>query len=124
MNQPPTGPSRKSTPWKSAILCLALAIAGSVYASRQVATIVQLSKEKTGASEAELEAIFNPLLASTSTVVGSIMAVATIAGIVNVILVMRGGRKWTLVISLIGMLFSLGVLGMIAMALLNRGGHA
>ena len=110
MNNELTDQQKVTTPWVSAAYSLCAACAGEGYSVSQFATLIGKANE--GVAEAELTqeflgGVWIPI---------AILATALLAGILNIFFVMRGGRKWPLILSCLGILTS--VLSMAFLALL------
>ena len=124
MNQELAGKHKKPAPWKSAVLCLGAAIAGPAYGLSQMETFLKLINANREASNAELEVLITPLFVNVTTVIVPVVVVALVAGILNIIFVTRGCSKWPLIVSSIGILISIGALGMLFFAWMNMGGNS
>ena len=121
MNQELTEHLKKPSPSKSAVLCLVAATAGPAYGLSKMGAFSSLVRANPEASEAELKVLLKPLFVNTSTVLVPILIIALVAGFINIFLVKRGGRKWTLMISLTGILISVSTLGILAFIWMNMG---
>lgn len=114
----------RSNPWKSASLCLATALAAPTYAMLTTESIAKLVIANKDATEAELQAIYKTWVMDVWKVALALGAVSLIAGIINITLVAKGGRKWTLIFSSLGILASAAVVAMLAVALTKLGGQS
>ena len=114
----------KNNPWKSATLCLIMALAAPAYAMSKVESLLKLATENKEATAAELQAIYMPWMIHVSKVAVALVVISLIAGVINIVLVTKGGRKWTLIFSSIGILASLAVIVILAIAWMNIGGQS
>ncbi len=113
MNPQLTDQPKKSNPWVSAFVCLGASIAAPSFAIAKFAEMLSKFSAYPKASEAELKSIAAPYISSLTATSLPILAVAIIAGILNIVFVMKGGRKWSLIISSIGILISLATIGLL-----------
>lgn len=113
MNTQLTDKIDKPNPWKSATLCLAMAIAAPSYFMTKFVNLMDSQQGDNRPYTDELRAIFNSQVWDFSKVTIALAAVSLIFGILNIVFVMKGGKKWTLILSLIGILISLAVIGLL-----------
>ena len=116
MNQELTDKHKKPTHWISALYSISAALAGVGYFFWVITTLLQ--KANKGISDA----VLSRELWSNAWVVIAVLVTALIAGLVNIVFVLKGGRKWTLIPSSIGILISIGAIVFIAIAWMNHGG--
>jgi hypothetical protein len=116
MNQQPTNQVKRSTPWFSSLYSVGTALAGTGYLLWRA----NIAMEKAGGGVPDPE--ITSELWSHIWIVVAILVMAIAAGILNVVFVAKGGRKWTLIPSSIGILTSLGVIAFIAYSWMNQVG--
>ena len=114
MNPQLTDEPKRSNPWKSALVCLGASIAGAAYGTTIMVSSIQKFDPNRIYKKDELIALFAPATSNFMTVIGPILGVALIAGILNIVSVVKGGRKWPLVISFAGILIALITIGVFA----------
>jgi hypothetical protein len=109
MNQQLTDQPKKSNQSKYALLCLGASIAGATYGLSNIVALFNQYDGSRAYTKAEHTAFVAPWFSNFYTVIAPILVVAIIAGILT-----KGGRKWTLISSWVGILISLGTIGVFA----------
>jgi hypothetical protein len=104
MNQATAVQAKKPTPWITALYSLSAPVTVIAYFGWKIPYL--LEKAKDGVSNEKLTADF----LGDFWLGMPVLITALIAGILNFIFVSRGGKKWTLILSILGFLLAIGAI--------------
>lgn len=111
MNPQLTDQPKKSNQPKYALLCLGTSIAGATYGLSNIVALFSNHYDVNHAyTKAEHADFVAPLFSNFYMVIAPILVIAIIAGILT-----KGGRKWPLISAWVGILISLGTIGVFAL---------
>jgi ABC-type proline/glycine betaine transport system permease subunit len=116
MDQQPAAQTRKPTPWISALYSSITPLAGLGYFIWIFFRLMEKARE--GIQDAEL----TREIWQHTWIVIPFLITALLAGFINIIFVVRGGRKWTLIFSITGVLLNLGALAFLGKAWVELNG--